>query len=92
MAEFGFVINTVIVVVVSCHLAVETLHWVCVTYSLIPRLSSVCMYMYTIIASGGRQINIRNAHQGETLGMRLGYILYYTVHVCIHHVYYMYTC
>ena len=28
MTEFGFVINTVIVVVVSFHLALETLHWV----------------------------------------------------------------
>lgn len=29
VTEFGFVINTVIVIVVSFHLAVETLHWVC---------------------------------------------------------------
>lgn len=28
VTEFGFVINTVIVVVVSLHLAVETIHWV----------------------------------------------------------------
>ena len=28
VTEFGFIINTTIVVVVSFHLAVETLHWV----------------------------------------------------------------
>ena len=32
VTEFGFVINTVIVIVVSFHLAVETLHWVCGYY------------------------------------------------------------
>lgn len=28
LAEFGFLLNTSIVIVVSLHLAVETLHWV----------------------------------------------------------------
>ena len=28
ITEFGFVVNTTIAIVVSLHLAVETLHWV----------------------------------------------------------------
>ena len=38
VTEFGFVINIVIVIVVSFHLAVETLHWV---YILLPLLMSL---------------------------------------------------
>ena len=47
MAEFGFVLNTVIVIVVSFHLAVETLHWVCTVlqyYHVCMLISSVCRF------------------------------------------------
>ena len=44
--EFGFGINTTIVVVVSFHLAVETLHWV-YTYVMIGiSLSCDLMFLY----------------------------------------------
>ena len=46
VTEFGFIINTTIVVVVSFHLAVETLHWVCITWL---RNHHVYMYMYMYV-------------------------------------------
>ncbi|CAI8040276.1 Probable phospholipid-transporting ATPase VB [Geodia barretti] len=54
VTEFGFVINIVIVIVVSFHLAVETLHWTVVNHVLL--WGSVAMvfvfnYVYTAIDS-----------------------------------------
>jgi len=49
MVEFGFLLNTSIVIVVSLHLAVETLHWVILSSPSTPisyLTLGLCMFMY----------------------------------------------